>query len=58
MKNEILQLLKESEAFVSGQYLCEKFDVSRTAVWKAIKSLKNSGYEIESVTHKGYRLVS
>ena len=58
MKNEILQLLKESNAFVSGQYLCEKFDVSRTAVWKAIKSLKNSGYEIESVTHKGYRLVS
>ncbi|MGN0477498.1 MAG: biotin--[acetyl-CoA-carboxylase] ligase [Ruminococcus sp.] len=58
MKNEILQLLKEKNTFVSGQALCEKFNVSRTAVWKAINSLKETGYVIESVTNKGYRLVS
>lgn len=58
MKNEILKILRNSENFVSGQYLCNKFDVSRTAVWKAIKSLKEQGYNIESVTNKGYRLIS
>ena len=32
MKNKILQLLKEKNDFVSGQALCERFNVSRTAV--------------------------
>ena len=58
MKNKILQLLKEKNDFVSGQALCEKFNVSRTAVWKAINSLKETGYVIESVTNKGYKLIS
>ena len=58
MKEQILQLLKTKKDFISGQELCERFNVSRTAVWKAINSLKNKGYEIESVTNKGYRLVS
>ena len=58
MKNKILQLLKEKNDFVSGQALCERFNVSRTAVWKAINSLKETGYVIESVTNKGYKLVS
>ena len=57
MKNKILQLLKEKNDFVSGQALCERFNVSRTAVWKAINSLKETGYVIESVTNKGYKLV-
>ncbi len=58
MKGQLLSILRERDDFVSGQELCEKFGVSRTAVWKAIKSLKESGYEIESVTNKGYRLKS
>lgn len=58
MKNKILQLLKEKNDFVSGQALCERFNVSRTAVWKAINSLKETGYVIESVTNKGYKLIS
>ena len=37
---------------------CEKFGVSRTAVWKGIRQLKEAGYEIEAVQNKGYRLVS
>ena len=36
MKTEILTLLRETDGYVSGQELCEKFGVSRTAVWKAI----------------------
>lgn len=56
MKGRILELLKNSNEYVSGQELCEMFGVSRTAVWKAINSLKESGYEIESVPNRGYRL--
>ena len=58
MKTEILAMLRDAEGYVSGQELCEKFGVSRTAVWKAINQLKEAGYEIEAVTNKGYRLVS
>ena len=57
MKHEILALLHSGEDFVSGQTICEKLGVSRTAVWKYINQLKNEGYEIESVTRKGYRLL-
>ncbi len=33
IKEEILKALRASEAYVSGQELCERFGVSRTAVW-------------------------
>ena len=46
MKKEILRLLRQSEGYVSGQELCNRFGVSRTAVWKVINQLKEAGYEI------------
>ena len=58
MKDKILEILRESNDFVSGQELCRKLGVSRTAVWKNINSLKQAGYVIEGVNNKGYRLVS
>lgn len=58
MKTELLTVLREADGYVSGQDLCEKFGVSRTAVWKAVNQLKEAGYEIESVQNKGYRLVA
>ena len=57
MKAEILTILKDADGYVSGQELCERFGVSRTAVWKAMNQLKKEGYEIESVQNKGYHLV-
>ena len=57
MNDKIISLLKKDE-FVSGEQLAEKLGISRTAIWKQIKSLKDIGYEIESVKNKGYRLVS
>ena len=57
MKEEILSLLRGCDDFVSGQTICEKLGVSRTAVWKCVNQLKKEGYEIESVTRKGYRLL-
>ncbi len=50
-------MLRETDGYVSGQELCERFGVSRTAVWKVINGFKEEGYAIESVPHKGYRLV-
>ena len=58
MKGEILKLLKESDGYLSGQELCERFGVSRTAVWTVINQLKEEGYEIEAVRNKGYILKS
>ena len=57
MRVEILRLLGDG-GFVSGEYIAEHLGVSRTAVWKQIKSLQNMGYEIESIKNRGYRLVS
>lgn len=54
MKAKILQVLRETEGYVSGQQLCQQFGVSRTAVWKAINQLREMGYEIDSVSNKGY----
>ena len=56
MKTRILKELKEAGDYISGQELCAKLQVSRTAVWKHIKSLREEGYQIDSVTNKGYRL--
>ena len=56
MKSEILALLRERGDYVSGQELCERFKVSRTAVWKAIGQLKKEGYQIEAVQNRGYLL--
>lgn len=58
MKTRILKELREAGDYVSGQELCNKLGVSRTAVWKHIKNLREEGYEIDSVTNKGYRLTA
>ena len=58
VKTEILKAIKEENGFVSGQELCDRFGVSRTAVWKAIGQLKEEGFQIEAVRNKGYRLLS
>lgn len=58
MKEEILRLLRNADGYISGQELCNRFGVSRTAVWKAINQLKEAGYEIEAQQNKGYRLMA
>lgn len=57
MKTELLHYLQQTDGFLSGQELCRHFGVSRTAVWKAIRSLEEDGFVIEAVRNKGYRLV-
>ena len=55
-KDEILEYLKKSVDYVSGEDLSKKLGISRSAVWKNVNSLRESGYVIESVTNRGYRL--
>lgn len=54
-KEEILSCLSGG-GYVSGEELSANLGVSRTAIWKNINSLRDSGYEIESVTNRGYKL--
>lgn len=56
MKTEILSMLRAADGYVSGQQICDRFHVSRTAVWKVIEQLKEEGYEIEAVRRRGYHL--
>lgn len=56
-RSDILACLRGSGDYVSGQQLCERLGVSRTAVWKVINQLKAEGYRIESVSRRGYRLI-
>ena len=44
MKASILSALYEADGYVSGQQLCDKLSVSRTAVWKVMNQLKEEGY--------------
>ncbi len=56
MKYKVLDLLQRSNECVSGESLSKILGISRNAVWKNINSLKKEGYEIHSVSGKGYIL--
>lgn len=53
-----MKMLSENDDYLSGQSISESLGVSRQAVWKAIKALKEKGFKIDSVTNRGYKLVS
>jgi len=57
VREKVLDMLLESNDFVSGEYLSEQCGVTRTSVWKAIKKLKEDGFEIDSVNNKGYKIL-
>jgi len=55
----ILKELKaEPDRWVSGEFLSECLGLSRAAVCKRMKALKEAGYQIESQTNKGYRYIA
>lgn len=55
---EVLKLLQAEAGYVSGEKLSAALGVSRAAVWKAVRSLRQAGYGIEAVTRRGYRLAA
>lgn len=58
-KDKLLTLLQSRKGeFVSGEEIAEALTLSRTAVWKAANALRTSGYRIEAVRNRGYRLAA
>lgn len=58
MKKKILHILKNHNGeYISGERLSEELGITRAGIWKHMKSLKEAGYEIESVSNRGYRLI-
>ena len=53
---EFISLLGSEAGYISGQTLAKKAGISRSAVWKQIKTLRRHGYTIESRHGLGYRL--
>jgi biotin--[acetyl-coA-carboxylase] ligase len=59
MKRKIIDLLCQKEDyFISGEEIAEQLNMTRANVWKYMKELRESGFEIESATKKGYILKS
>ena len=57
MRSRILELLRKAgEAYMSGEEIAGKLGVSRTAVWKHVKELREAGYKIKSRSRSGYTL--
>ncbi|NLV86352.1 MAG: biotin--[acetyl-CoA-carboxylase] ligase [Clostridiales bacterium] len=56
-KSDILAVLEaERSRHISGQELANSLGLTRTAVWKAIKTLEAQGHKICAVPNKGYKL--
>lgn len=56
-KEKLLELFESNKGtFFSGEDIAGNIGCSRTAVWKAVKTLREEGYSIEAVPNKGYCL--
>ena len=56
-KERLFALLDARQGdFVSGEELAAELNLSRAAVSKAMKALRQEGYAIEAITNRGYRL--
>ena len=59
MRDKILEILmNNSNDFLSGEVISTQLGITRAAVWKHIKSLQGEGFEIESKSRLGYRLMA
>jgi BirA family transcriptional regulator, biotin operon repressor / biotin---[acetyl-CoA-carboxylase] ligase len=59
LDQRIIELFREKKGeVVSGEELSNALGVSRTAVWKHIRTLREIGYHIEAIPSQGYRQVS
>ncbi len=57
LRKAVLAAIRSRQGqWVSGEALSQELGVSRTSVWKIIKSLQGEGYVIETSPKKGYLL--
>lgn len=57
IRDKTLEMLKANGGYISGEEIGRTLGVSRSAVWKAVSSLKKNGYSIASSTNRGYMLM-
>ncbi|MCR5492795.1 MAG: bifunctional biotin--[acetyl-CoA-carboxylase] ligase/biotin operon repressor BirA [Streptococcus sp.] len=55
---KIYDYLQNKDDYISGETLAKEFELSRTAIWKAIKTLEEKGVKINSVKKRGYKIIS
>jgi len=58
---DILDMLlseQGEEKYISGERMGDQLELTRAAVWKSIKGLRDVGFIIDSMPSKGYRLLS
>lgn len=56
-KEKVLSLLREQQGeYLSGETMSRMLGISRAGVWKAIQSLRQEGYVVDSAPNRGYRL--
>ena len=54
-KNSVLALFENNRGrYVSGEFISKQLNVTRNAVWKAVRELVKNGYRIQAITNKGY----
>ena len=53
---KVLEILERADAPISGETISNELGVTRSAVWKQIKELRQMGYTITSSQKEGYRL--
>lgn len=56
--SEVLGFLRGNTGYVSGDYVSTRLGMSRTAVWKYVRQLREMGYTIDRLKGKGYVLLS
>ncbi|MBI3602779.1 MAG: biotin--[acetyl-CoA-carboxylase] ligase [Candidatus Omnitrophica bacterium] len=58
MQEKIIQFLKQTDGYVSGEEMSQQLNMSRAAIWKHMQELRALGYDIAAVPHLGYQLVA
>lgn len=56
-KDKVLEFLENNkDDYISGEAMATSLGLSRNSIWKAINELRKSGYNIDAVSNKGYKL--
>ena len=56
-KQKVFQILTENkDSYISGEKLAMECGVSRAAIWKAVKAMRDEGFMIDGTNNNGYTL--
>lgn len=59
LKDKVLEVLENNRGkSISGNKIAVSLGITRSAIWKAVKQLRDEGYTITAVTNRGYCLTS